>query len=194
MIIDGYYGQVYINPSDEIRDEFERLAKEEKDLDAELEQLRELPAETLDGYGTSMYVNTGLGADIGRSLRVGAQGVGLYRSEVSFMVRDRFPSEEEQRVIYRQLLNAFSPRPVLMRTLDVGGDKELPYFPIKEDNSFLGWRGIRVTLDHPDIFLVQIRAMLRANLGLDNLRVMLPMISSIAEIEENPAVVCPGTP
>ena len=85
-------------------------------------------------------------------LSIGAEGIGLYRSEVSFMVKDRFPSEEEQRIIYRQLLQAFSPRPVVMRTLDVGGDKMLPYFPIKEDNPFLGWRGIRVTLDHPEVF------------------------------------------
>jgi phosphotransferase system, enzyme I, PtsP len=100
------------------------------------------------------------------------------------MARDRFPSEEEQRVIYRQLLKAFSPRPVMMRTLDVGGDKQLPYFPIEEKNPFLGWRGIRITLDHPEIFLVQIRAMMRANRGFENLHVMLPMISNISEIEE----------
>lgn len=184
LIIDGYYGQVYVNPSSDVRKEFEHLAREEKELDAELESLRDVPAETLDGYGASMYVNTGLGADVGRSLRVGAEGVGLYRTEISFMVRDRFPSEEEQRIIYKQLLNAFAPRAVMMRTLDVGGDKELPYFPIKEDNSFLGWRGIRITLDHPEIFLVQIRAMLKANIGLENLQIMLPMVSSISELEE----------
>lgn len=185
LILDGYYGQVYINPLDEVREEFERLAREERELDSELEALRDLPAQTLDGFGMSMYVNTGLGADVGRALRVGAEGVGLFRTEVSFMVRDRFPTEEEQRVIYRQLLNAFSPRPVLMRTLDIGGDKALPYFPIKEDNSFLGWRGIRITLDHPDIFLVQIRAMLRANREMGNLKVMLPMISQLSEVEES---------
>ena len=78
------------------------------------------------------------------------------------MTRDRFPGEEEQRVIYRQLLHAFAPRPVVMRTLDVGGDKALPYFPVIEDNPFLGWRGIRITLDHPEILLVQMRAMLQA--------------------------------
>lgn len=92
--------------------------------------------------------------------------------------------EDEQRIIYRQLLKAFAPRPVIMRTLDVGGDKELPYFPVQEDNPFLGWRGIRITLDHPEIFLVQIRAMLRASMGLNNLHVMLPMITSVTEVEE----------
>jgi phosphotransferase system enzyme I (PtsP) len=184
IIIDGYYGQVYINPSETVTHEFERLASEEKQLDSELEELRELAAETLDGYVTSLYVNTGLMSDVGRSLSVGAEGVGLHRTEVPFMARDRFPSEEEQRVIYRQLLKAFAPRAVMMRTLDVGGDKPLPYFPIEEKNSFLGWRGIRITLDHPEIFLVQIRAMMRANQGHENLHVMLPMITNLAEIEE----------
>jgi len=101
------------------------------------------------------------------------------------MVRDRFPGEQEQTEIYKQVLAAFSPRPVTMRTLDVGGDKALPYFPITEDNPFLGWRGIRITLDHPEIFLVQIRAMLKANAGLDNLQVLLPMISNIREVDES---------
>ncbi|MBX9586462.1 MAG: phosphoenolpyruvate--protein phosphotransferase [Gammaproteobacteria bacterium] len=184
IIIDGYYGQVYVNPSATVTEEFERLSREEKQLDSELEELRDLPAETLDGYVTSLYVNTGLMSDVGRSLSVGAEGVGLHRTEVPFMARDRFPTEEEQRIIYRQLLKAFSPRAVMMRTLDVGGDKPLPYFPIEEKNPFLGWRGIRITLDHPDIFLVQIRAMMRANQGFDNLQVMLPMVSTIAEVEE----------
>jgi phosphotransferase system enzyme I (PtsP) len=110
--------------------------------------------------------------------------VGLYRTEIPFLLRERFPSEEEQRQIYRDQLEAFAPRPVTMRTLDVGGDKALPYFPIEEDNPFLGWRGIRVTLDHPEIFLAQIRAMLKANSGLGNLRIMLPMISNLDEVDE----------
>lgn len=184
LIIDGYYGQVYVSPSLAIREEFERLAQEERELDHELEALRDFHAETLDGFSLSLFINTGLIADLGRSLGVGAEGVGLYRTEVPFLVRDRFPSEDEQRVIYRQLLQAFVPRPVMMRTLDIGGDKQLPYFPVQENNPFLGWRGIRVTLDHPEIFLVQIRAMLRASQGLENLRIMLPMVSSVAEVEE----------
>jgi phosphotransferase system enzyme I (PtsP) len=90
-------------------------------------------------------VNTGHLADVGNSLDVGAEGVGLYRMEFPFMIRDRFPGEEGQRQIYRQVLSSFAPRPVTMRTLDVGGDKSLPYFPIKEGNPFLGWRGIRIS-------------------------------------------------
>jgi len=131
-----------------------------------------------------LWVNTGLMADVTRSLEQGAEGVGLFRTEVPFLLRERFPSEEEQRQIYRNQLEAFAPRPVTMRTLDIGGDKALPYFPIEEDNPFLGWRGIRVTLDHPEIFLAQVRAMLKANEGLGNLRIMLPMISNTNELDE----------
>jgi phosphotransferase system enzyme I (PtsP) len=101
-----------------------------------------------------------------------------------FMSSDTFPTEEEQRQIYRAHLEAFSPRPVTMRTLDIGGDKSLPYFPIQEDNPFLGWRGVRVSLDHPEIFIAQIRAMIRASEGLRcHLRIMLPMISSVSEVD-----------
>lgn len=185
IIVDGYYGEIYLSPSKTIRKEFTALIREEKELDAELQVLRDYPAETTDGHILSLYINAGLAADVGRSLNVGAQGVGLYRTEVPFMMRDRFPSEEEQRLIYRQLLKAFAPRPVMMRTLDVGGDKPLPYFPVEEANPFLGWRGIRITLDHPEIFLVQIRAMMRASIGLNNLAIMLPMISGVAEVEES---------
>lgn len=184
IIVDGYYGQVYLTPSPNLRAEFERLIVEEQKLDAELEEIRDLPAITKDGQRIGLMVNTGLGADISISLAAGAEGVGLYRTEIPFMMRDRFPSGEEQRIIYRQLLASFAPRPVIIRTLDVGGDKPLPYFPIKEDNPFLGWRGIRITLDHPEIFLSQIRAILRASEGLNNMRIMLPMITDVTEVDE----------
>jgi phosphotransferase system enzyme I (PtsP) len=184
IIVDGYYGQIYVTPSQSLRDEFERLIREEQKIDAELEELRDLPAVTKDGHRIGLMVNTGLGADISISLAAGAEGVGLYRTEIPFLMRDRFPSGEEQRIIYRQLLASFAPRPVIIRTLDVGGDKPLPYFPIKEDNPFLGWRGIRITLDHPEIFLGQARAMLRASEGLNNMRVMLPMITDVTEVDE----------
>jgi phosphotransferase system enzyme I (PtsP) len=184
VIVDGYYGQVYISPSAELRREFITLAAEESELDTSLEDLHGQPAVTPDGHMIAMFVNTGLPADAGLSLSAGAEGVGLYRTEVPFMIRDHFPAEEEQRIIYRQLLNAFAPRPVIMRTLDIGGDKSLSYFPVKEDNPFLGWRGMRITLDHPEVFLVQLRAMLKASMGFDNLRIMLPMISSVTELDD----------
>jgi phosphotransferase system enzyme I (PtsP) len=184
IIVDGYHGRVYIMPSAPLREEFTRLMQEETELYAGLERLQHEEAITPDGHRMPLLVNAGLEADIPSSLDVGAEGVGLYRTEVPFLIRDRFPTEEEQRQIYRQMLQAFAPRPVTMRTLDVGGDKMLPYFNFEEDNPFLGWRGVRITLDHPELFLVQIRAMLRASSGLNNLRIMLPMISSLSEVRE----------
>ena len=183
LIVDGYNGQIYLSPSATLKAEFRTLAEEEQQLDEELKSLRDLPAETKDGYTLSLYINTGLAVEGGLSLSVGAEGVGLYRTEMPFMIRDRFPSEDEQRVMYRQLLNTFAPRPVIMRTLDIGGDKALPYFLVEEDNPFLGWRGIRITLDHPEIFLQQVRAMLHASVGLNNLSLLLPMITSVHEVE-----------
>lgn len=184
VIVDGYSGRIYVNPSERLLEAFERVIRDEQAVAAGLEELRDLPAETTDGYRMPLWVNTGLVADVTRSLERGAEGIGLYRTEIPFMIRDFFPSEQEQLQSYRSQLEAFAPRPVTMRTLDIGGDKALPYFPINEDNPFLGWRGIRVTLDHPEIFLVQVRAMLRASEGLDNLRIMLPMVTSIHEVEE----------
>jgi len=184
IIADGYSGRIFISPSEKIREEFKRLVEEEAALSNELSELRDLPAKTEDGIEISLLANSGLLSDITPSLQSGAEGIGLYRTEFPFMERQKFPSEEEQRNIYRQVLESFHPRPVTLRTLDVGGDKALPYFPIEEDNPFLGWRGIRITLDHPEIFLVQIRAMMRASLNLNNLNILLPMISDITELNE----------
>lgn len=184
MIVDGYYGHVFVSPSKALLTEYKQLVQEEDELNQSLIALRDKPAETTDNYRISLQVNTGLAMDSALSMSVGAEGVGLYRSEVPFMSRDRFPSEDEQYIIYRQTLKAFAPRGVTMRTLDIGGDKVLSYFPVEEDNPYLGWRGIRVTLDHPDVFLLQVRAMMRANEGLNNLRIMLPMITTLSEVDE----------
>ncbi|WP_339523531.1 phosphoenolpyruvate--protein phosphotransferase [Pseudomonas sp. EA_35y_Pfl2_R111] len=184
LIVDGYHGEVFTNPSDVLRKQYAEVVEEERQLAQGLDALRALPCETLDGHRMPLWVNTGLLADVKRAQERGAEGVGLYRTEVPFMIKERFPSEKEQLAIYREQLAAFHPLPVTMRSLDIGGDKALSYFPIKEDNPFLGWRGIRVTLDHPEIFLVQTRAMLKASEGLNNLRILLPMISGIQELEE----------
>ena len=184
MIVDGYYGHVFISPSKALLAEYKLLLQEEDELNQSLVSLRDKPAETTDNYRVSLQVNTGLAMDAGLSMSVGAEGVGLYRTEIPFMSRDRFPSEDEQYIIYRQILKAFAPRAVTMRTLDIGGDKVLPYFPIEEENPYLGWRGIRVTLDHPDVFLLQVRAMMRANQELNNLRIMFPMVTSLGEVQE----------
>ena len=190
LVVDGFYGEVFTNPSPTLSEHYLALIAEEREFAEELEELRELPSITKDGWPVALWVNIGLTSDISRSLDRGAEGIGLFRTEIPFMTQDRFPSEEQQRAIYREHMEAFEPRPVTMRTLDIGGDKSLPYFPIAEDNPFLGWRGIRVTLDHPEIFMVQVRAMIKANAGLTGeLRIMLPMISSMSEVGEARALI-----
>lgn len=183
VIIDGYKGEIITNPSDQTRTRFLETIQEQDQLDKGLEGLTDLPCETADHHRVHLWVNTGLMTDVIRSLDQGAEGIGLFRTEVPFLLAERFPSEEEQYQIYRDQLEAFAPKLVNMRTLDIGGDKSLPYFPIEEANPFLGWRGIRVTLDHPEIFTAQIHAMLRASVGLDNLQIMLPMVSNINEVK-----------
>ncbi|MFG1488012.1 phosphoenolpyruvate--protein phosphotransferase, partial [Oceanospirillum sp. HFRX-1_2] len=189
LIVDGYQGVVFNNPSDELLIQYGNLMRAEQKLQKGLEDLADLPSVTLDGFKMPLLVNTGLAQDITHSLNHGAEGVGLFRTEVPFMVSERFPSEGEQQKVYREQLKAFYPQPVTMRTLDIGGDKALPYFPINEANPFLGWRGIRVTLDHPEVFLVQVRAMLRASEGLNNLQIMLPMVSNLPEVTESISLI-----
>ncbi len=184
LFVDGYRGVVHVEPRGALRIELDRLVREEAQLGAELATLRDQPAVTPDGERVHLYVNVGLLADMAPADKVGAEGIGLYRTEIPFQVRDNFPGEDEQRRIYREALAAYAPRPAVLRTLDVGGDKPLGYFPIVEDNPFLGWRGMRLTLDHPEIFLTQVRAMMRANVGLGNLRILLPMISGVGELDE----------
>lgn len=184
MIIDGYHGDVFTNPSALLRQQYAEVIEEERLINKDLDSLRSLPCMTLDGHHLPLWVNTGLLADVQRAQQRGAEGVGLYRSEVAFMGSSRFPSESEQVKMYREQLQAFHPLPVTMRTLDIGGDKPLSYFPIKESNPYLGWRGIRITLDHPEIFLVQVRAMIKASVDLNNLHILLPMISGVHELDD----------
>ena len=189
LIVDGYRGRVEVDPAPALRDEYQRLVREEAELTAELAEIAGEPAQTPDGHCINLYVNTGLAAEIERALEIGCAGVGLHRTEFPFMVSTRFPGEGEQVEDYRAVLRAFAPLPVTLRTLDVGGDKPLPYFPTHDDNPFLGWRGVRMTLDHPEIFLTQLRAMLRASAGLGNLRVMFPMITRVEEADQAAALV-----
>ncbi|MGF1612673.1 MAG: phosphoenolpyruvate--protein phosphotransferase [Gammaproteobacteria bacterium] len=189
IIVDGYQGRVYVNPSSAVREEFEHLLREDAAISAELQELRDLPAETLDGERICLYVNTGLLSDLVPARQCGAEGVGLYRTEFAFLVRESFPGEDEQYLTYRQVLESFAPKSVTMRTLDVGGDKALPYLPVEEANPIMGWRGIRLTLDHPDIFVTQLRAMLRANAGLGNLHLLLPMVSRLQELDEAKSLI-----
>ena len=182
VIVDGYKGEVIGNPSDIVLTRYRNTIKEQDELIAGLEDLKDVPCVSADNHRVHLWVNTGLMSDVTKSLDQGAEGIGLFRTEVPFLLSERFPSEQEQTEIYREQLEAFAPKLVTMRTLDIGGDKDLSYFPINEENPFLGWRGIRVTLDHPEIFMAQVRAMLRASIGLENLQIMLPMISNVNEV------------
>ncbi len=183
VILDGYMGRVYVSPAPSVVQEYQRLAEEDRELSQELEANRSLPCETTDGVTVPLYLNTGLISEHNHGNDESA-GVGLYRTELPFMVRDSFPGESVQVTNYRKVLKTFHPRPVIIRTLDIGGDKPLPYFPVEEQNPFLGWRGIRISLDHPEIFLTQVRAMLRAAIGLNNLQLLLPMISNVDEVDD----------
>lgn len=184
-IIDGYSGHVFFNPDAVVTREYRSLQRQEQALDSMVKTIASEDACTADGVPLSLSINTGLAADFEVVRGIKADGIGLYRTEIPFMVRNCFPSEQEQFLLYERALDAYPNKPISMRTLDVGGDKPLPYFPITEDNPFLGWRGIRMTLDHPEILLVQVRAMLRANIGRGNLQILLPMITSVAEVEES---------
>ncbi|MGL5007432.1 MAG: phosphoenolpyruvate--protein phosphotransferase [Plesiomonas sp.] len=184
LIIDGYRGNVIVNPEHTLRTEYQRLILEEQELDDKVAVSLDKQAQTACGQHINILLNAGLSADCRIAVNQGVDGVGLYRTEVPFLLHGSFPSEDEQVALYQLILQRYPSKPVVMRTLDVGGDKPLPYLQIHEDNPFLGWRGIRLTLDHPDIFITQIRAMLRASIGFDNLSIMLPMISGIGEVDE----------
>ncbi len=183
IVIDGNRGEVVISPPKEMIKEYRQLEKNDQQFNETLAKYRDLPAVTLDGFHVTLHTNTGLLADVSPGLRNGAEGIGLYRSEIPFMVHDSFPTEEEQYLVYKEVIDAYSPRPVSMRTLDIGGDKQLPYFAFKEENPYLGWRGIRFTLDNTALQVTQIRAMLRAAHGRDNLQILIPMVSRIDEVK-----------
>ena len=183
LIVDGYQGLISVSPGESELGEYRALAHRETLLTEKMALLRDEPAVTTDGVRIHLYTNTGLLAGHTHAFEVGTEGIGLYRSEFPFMNRDNFPSEEEQRSIYRQVIATYAPRPVTLRILDAGGDKMLPYLSFQEPNPFLGWRGIRLVLDHPEILLTQVRAMLLASHGYDNLKILIPMISTIEELE-----------
>ncbi len=184
VVVDGYRGDILVAPREAVANEYRQLAREEEELSAIVEQDLTKPCLTEDGRCVQINLNAGLSADSTISINGGVDGVGLYRTEVPFLLQRSFPSEEDQLQQYREILSAYQGKRVVMRTLDVGGDKPLPYLSIDEDNPFLGWRGIRFTLDHPDIFLIQIRAMLKASIDIGNMDILLPMISGIAELDD----------
>jgi phosphotransferase system enzyme I (PtsP) len=187
--VDGWRGEVIVEPSEQVLAEYQRAIDDAAILEMDLEQVEAGTAMTSDGQHVHLMLNVGPFGELSARQRSWIDGVGLYRTEFIFLARSRFPSEDEQESEYRAELETYAPMPVVMRTLDIGGDKSLPYFSIDEENPFLGWRGIRVTLDHPEIFLTQIRAMLRADSGLGNLRILLPMITTLEELRASKALI-----
>ena len=182
LIVDGNSGVVYVNPPVDIEREYERLGREYSAFNQKLETLKQLPAETTDGRRLSLYANIGLVADLLLAHRHGAQGVGLYRTEFPFLTYREFPDEEEQYRLYARVVRGMEGKPVTIRTLDVGADKYPAYMQVpREDNPYLGWRSIRISLEMPEFFKVQLRAVLRAA-ALGRVRLMFPMISSVEEI------------
>lgn len=184
LIVDGYRGEVLVDPEPVLVKEYQRLVTEEIELSKLAEDDVEQPAALRSGERIQVMLNAGLSPEHEQLLGGRVDGVGLYRTEIPFMLQSGFPSEEEQVAQYQGMLQLYPNKPVTLRTLDIGADKQLPYMPISEENPCLGWRGIRVTLDQPEIFLIQVRAMLRANAGTGNLGILLPMITSLEEVDE----------
>ena len=189
LILDAINNQVYVNPSDEKIAELKALEVKLAEEKAELAKLKDLPAITLDGHRVDVVANIGTIRDCEGADRNGAEGVGLYRTEFLFMDRDQLPSEEEQFIAYKEVVEAMNGRLVVLRTMDIGGDKELPYLNLpKEMNPFLGWRAVRIALDRREILHAQLRAVLRAS-AFGKLAVMFPMIISVEEIRELKSVI-----
>jgi len=185
LIIDGNAGSIHVNPSAEVIREYDRLERDYAELNRELGELRNLPAETTDGHRVSLYANIGLLSDIAFAQLHGAQGIGLYRTEIPFLSHRDFPSEEEQFSLYCRVVEGMAGKPVTIRTLDIGADKYPSYMRsvAAEPNPFLGWRSIRISLEMEEIFKTQLRAILRAG-DLGRVRMLIPMISSLEEIQK----------
>ncbi len=184
LVVDGYRGELLVDPEPALLKEYQRLISEENELSRLAEDDLERASELKSGERVKVMLNAGL--SLGHEEKLGGfiDGIGLYRTEIPFMLQSGFPSEEEQVAQYQGMLQMFNEKPVTLRTLDIGADKQLPYMPISEENPCLGWRGIRITLDQPEIFLIQVRAMLRANAATGNLSILLPMITSLDEVDE----------
>ena len=182
VILDGVNNQIYVNPTADVIDELKAVAHQYTSEKNELAKLKDLPAITLDGHQVEVCANIGTVRDVDGAERNGAEGVGLYRTEFLFMDRDALPSEEEQFLAYKAVAEAVGAQAVIVRTMDIGGDKDLPYMNLpKEDNPFLGWRAIRIAMDRTEILHAQLRAILRAS-AFGKLRIMFPMIISVEEV------------
>jgi phosphoenolpyruvate-protein phosphotransferase (PTS system enzyme I) len=189
VIVDGLNGQVYINPTAE---EVERFKSEHAAFEAQKAEWAKLVNEqtvTSDGHHVELAANIGTPKDLKGVVNNGGEGVGLYRTEFLYMGRDQLPTEEEQFESYKAVLEGMDGKPVVVRTLDIGGDKELPYLNLpKEMNPFLGFRAIRLCLEEQDMFRTQLRALLRASV-YGNLKIMFPMIATLSEFRQGKAIL-----
>ncbi|MPX91633.1 MULTISPECIES: phosphoenolpyruvate-protein phosphotransferase PtsI [Salinivibrio] len=184
LVLDAINNQIVINPSDQELSKFKAIRDQHIAEKAELAKLKDLPAITLDGHQVEVCGNVGTVKDCDGVNRNGGEGVGLYRTEFLFMDRDSLPTEEEQYQAYKAVAKAIDGHPVIIRTMDIGGDKDLPYMDLPEEmNPFLGWRAVRISLDRREILRDQLRAILRAS-AHGKIRVMFPMIISVEEIRE----------
>ncbi|HXG00072.1 MAG TPA: phosphoenolpyruvate--protein phosphotransferase [Bacteroidota bacterium] len=180
LAIDGFAGTVIVHPTTETIERLRQKDQRLKEFEKKLEGIAGLPAETLDHRRIELSANLEFVDEIEFALRQGSQGIGLYRTEGQLMGRSTFPTEDEQAEEYTRVAEAMFPHPVMFRTFDIGGDKFSPD-PMKEENPFLGWRGIRVSLDRPEMFLDQLRAILRAS-ARKNVRVFFPMVTKVSEV------------
>lgn len=189
VIVDGDNAQVFIRPSDDLVEAFNQAQVVREQRLAQYAAMRDLPAVTRDGIPVQLMLNAGLLVDLQHLDAVGADGIGLYRTEIPFMARPQLPDVDAQTLLYRKILDQAGDKPVVFRSLDVGGDKVLPYWNASdEDNPALGWRSIRITLDCPAVLRQQLRALVRAAAGRE-LRLMFPMIAEVSEFERAKAVV-----
>ncbi|AEF95515.1 phosphoenolpyruvate-protein phosphotransferase [Desulfotomaculum nigrificans CO-1-SRB] len=181
LIIDGSTGTCIVNPDNQLTKEYEVKRKREEEELQELEKFTFKPAITTDGFRVEIAANIGTPAEAKPALEHGAEGIGLYRTEFLFMNETTMPSEEKQFAAYKQVVSTMGDKPVIIRTLDIGGDKELPYLSLpKEMNPFLGYRAIRLSLDQSELLVTQLRAILRAS-AYGKVKIMFPMISSLEE-------------
>ncbi|RKY62519.1 MAG: phosphoenolpyruvate--protein phosphotransferase [Candidatus Latescibacterota bacterium] len=182
IVVDGYRGVVHLNPDQEALETYQKRRQSLIEQEARLSALKDLPAETMDGHRVSLEANIEFPEEVSLCLESGAEGIGLYRTEFLYLVHPHLPTEEEQFRTYWEVARKMAPRPVVIRTLDLGGDK-LGLSAPPEANPFLGWRAIRVSLRHRDVFLAQLRAILRAS-RLGNVRIMFPMVTGVEEFLE----------
>lgn len=189
VIVDGLNGDVIIDPSSEVIAQYEAKKAKYETQKAQWAKLVHEPTVTKDGVHVELAANIGTPADVKSVLENGGEGVGLYRTEFLYMGKERLPTEEEQFVSYKTVLEKMQGKPVVVRTLDIGGDKELPYLKLpKEMNPFLGFRAIRLCLEEQDIFRTQLRALLRASV-YGSLKIMFPMIATLSEFRQAKTVL-----